>query len=687
MVRDFTIDLPERGDLTDERRDRSISHVTRWTGQQNKREKEPPVGRLRDMRTATLTKLSLLILCIGLAGSHARAQVVTSFSYQGSFNDGGVPANGQFDFMFKLYQFNQGGTQIGADFLRNDVPVTNGIFSTIISFGTTPFTSMTGLYIEVWVRPGASTGAYTALAPRIALQTTPYSLKSFDTQLLNGVPGSEYVQTTDARLSDARSPLPNSPSYIQNTSSQQASSNFNISGNGSAGGILSGNIINASTQFNIGGNRILSNPGSENLFAGVDAGTSNTNGIENSFFGRLAGANNTSGSGNSFFGFVAGRQTMAGTNNSFFGSRVGLNNFSGSFNSFFGHRAGEFNNGSVNSFFGTGAGLTNNSGTSNTFLGHDAGSTNTSGSFNTAVGENAGFSGNNLTNASAFGSKAFVSQSNSLILGSINGTNGATADTFVGIGTTAPTAKFHLSGTGIIRARINSDSNGGLAIALNEQSLWSLASVSPGHFQVFNDRIGQQALWVSTFDNSLNAGALNVGGIATLTALGNAGSLALCRNASNQISTCSSSLRYKQNVHLFGSGLDLVQRLSPITFDWKTGGARDLGLGAEEVAKIEPLLVTLNEKGEVEGVKYDRVAIVLINAVKEQQVQIEQQRELIESQQRQVTLQTDMMKEKREWLERQQGELVRQRSELEALKKFVCTSNPTADVCQPNKQF
>jgi hypothetical protein len=34
---------------------------------------------------------------------------------------------------------------------------------------------------------------------------------------------------------------------------------------------------------------------------------------------------------------------------------------------------------------------------------------------------------------------------------------------------------------------------------------------------------------------------------------------------------------------------------------------------------------TLNNDGQVEGVKYDRVGVVLINAVKEQQAQIEAQ--------------------------------------------------------------
>ena len=99
---------------------------------------------------------------------------------------------------------------------------------------------------------------------------------------------------------------------------------------------------------------------------------------------------------------------------------------------------------------------------------------------------------------------------------------------------------------------------------------------------------------------------------------------------------CSSSLRYKTNIAPFGSGLNLVKQLSPITFDWKQSGKKDFGLGAEDVEKIDPLLVNYNDKGEVEGVKYERIGVVLINAVKEQQQQIEQQQKQMDEQQRQI---------------------------------------------------
>ena len=56
----------------------------------------------------------------------------------------------------------------------------------------------------------------------------------------------------------------------------------------------------------------------------------------------------------------------------------------------------------------------------------------------------------NLTNATAIGANAIVSTSNSLVLGSINGVNGATADTNVGIGTTAPQTRLQVrTATGV----------------------------------------------------------------------------------------------------------------------------------------------------------------------------------------------------------------------------------------------
>ena len=79
----------------------------------------------------------------------------------------------------------------------------------------------------------------------------------------------------------------------------------------------------------------------------------------------------------------------------------------------------------------------------------DAGGGNTTGSGNTLVGYLASMPSTaaNLANASALGFRSSVSTSNALVLGSINGVNGATADTKVGIRTTAPLYTLHVNGT------------------------------------------------------------------------------------------------------------------------------------------------------------------------------------------------------------------------------------------------
>jgi hypothetical protein len=218
-----------------------------------------------------------------------------------------------------------------------------------------------------------------------------------------------------------------SGNYIQNGTTAQANANFNISGNGMAGGTLSGNIIKATRQFNLGDNRVLSQPGS-NLFVGTGTGSLNA-GDDNSFFGISAGAENRGGMYNSFFGFEAGHA-----------------NRTGSFNTFFGHSAGFSNDAGNNAFFGRAAGYSNYLGYNNAFFGIDAGRANTTGSHNTIIGASANVGANNLNNATALGSVARVDCSNCLVLGSIANINGASVSTNVGIGTPSPTARLHVAG-------------------------------------------------------------------------------------------------------------------------------------------------------------------------------------------------------------------------------------------------
>lgn len=201
--------------------------------------------------------------------------------------------------------------------------------------------------------------------------------------------------------------------------------------------------------------------GSANVFVGRSTGGANTEGYANTFVGTAAGFNNTTGRENAFMGYQAG-YTNTGNSNTFIGSQAGLFNATGSENAFLGGGAGESNTtGSSNAFLGYKAGKATTTGSSNLFVGRGAGFRNTSGSGNVAMGREAGsrnttgrdntFLGNyaggtaSLMNASAIGNRAYVTASNSLVLGSIGGQNGASAGVNVGIGMSAPAYQLHLS--------------------------------------------------------------------------------------------------------------------------------------------------------------------------------------------------------------------------------------------------
>ncbi len=798
----------------------------------------------------------LLSVCL-LQTQFGRAQSA-EFTYQGSLQTGAAQANGNFDFEFLLFDALAGGAQIGATVSLNNVAVANGVFAVQLNFGN-QFPGA-NRFLEIRVRPSGQ-GGITILSPRQMITSAPYSVKSLTAEnaanatnatnainattavnastantantattannalQLGGVAANQYVLTGDTRLSDARNPLPNSSnyiqngttiqgssnfnisgngtiggnlnvsgtltanlpagddSYIQNGTTQQSSSNFNVSGNGTVGGTFSGNLINAATQYNINGSRVLSTSGT-NLFAGVNVGLANTTGTNNSFFGSFAGQSNTTGNensffghqsgtlnttgngnsffgnaagqsnttgnGNSFFGDFAGRFNSVGINNSFFGASAGQSNTTGGENSFFGRSAGQSNTtgsensffgrsagssnttggensffgfgvgffnttGSENSFFGFQSGSSNTTGTSNSFFGYlsgdsnttgddnaffgtfagsqnttginnsffggnagtlnttgignaffgkQTGLTNTTGSLNTLIGTSANVTVNNLTNATAIGSFAAVSQSNSLVLGSINGINSATADTNVGIGTTAPARRLHILGAGNQELMIESSDVGGI-----KWTIQSSSGAAGGRFEIV-DRTAVANRFTILANGFVGIGTtapndrLDVNGTIGVASLGAAGSTQLCRNASNQISSCSSSIRYKSNIKAFSPGLDLIRRLRPVSFNWKADNLLDLGLVAEEVAEITPLLTTVNEKGETEGVKYDRVGVVLVNAVNEQQVQIEAQARQLDEQKQIIQ---------------------KQQSEIDQLKALVCSQNQTAPICQPKK--
>lgn len=98
----------------------------------------------------------------------------SSITYQGLFMDAGSPANGVYDFEFRLFDALTGGSQVGVMVTVADLTVSEGLFTAVLDFGSV--FDDTALWLEIAARDGGSSGAYTTLSPRQPLTATPYAL-------------------------------------------------------------------------------------------------------------------------------------------------------------------------------------------------------------------------------------------------------------------------------------------------------------------------------------------------------------------------------------------------------------------------------------------------------------------------------------------------------------------------------
>ena len=170
--------------------------------------------------------------------------------------------------------------------------------------------------------------------------------------------------------------------------------------------------------------------------------------------------------------------------------------------------------------------------------------------------------------------------------------------------------------------------------------------------------------WVQTYIHRLQVeGNASFDGNVTFNFLRN-GAFPMCLDDGNRASRCTSSKRFKNNIRKSAFGLDLLLQLTPVEYNRIESGKGDFGLIAEEVADIEPLLATYEEDGTVLGVKYDRIGVVAVNAIKEQQAQIKLLRNTINKQKSEIE------------------SLKKQRKEFETLKALVCLGNNTAEICK-----
>ena len=118
--------------------------------------------------------VSILISSVALTLAQYAGAQGTAFTYQGKLTDGANPASGLYDITFTLFDAATAGNQVGSTLVGSAMPVTNGLFTTSLDFGSGPFTGA-ARWLQVDVKTNGSS-SYTALSPRTALSPTPYAI-------------------------------------------------------------------------------------------------------------------------------------------------------------------------------------------------------------------------------------------------------------------------------------------------------------------------------------------------------------------------------------------------------------------------------------------------------------------------------------------------------------------------------
>ncbi len=120
------------------------------------------------------------------------------------------------------------------------------------------------------------------------------------------------------------------------------------------------------------------------------------------------------------------------------------------------------------------------------------------------------------------------------------------------------------------------------------------------------------------------------------------GSVVAYKSAAGDLGVAPSDRRLKKNITPLANALDTVKKLSGIKYNGindKEGEQKKLGLIAQDVMQVIPeaAFSYKNDKGQTYyGVHYDKIPVILIEAVKEQEKKIDKQQEEIEDLRNQI---------------------------------------------------
>ena len=197
-----------------------------------------------------------------------------------------------------------------------------------------------------------------------------------------------------------------------------------------------------------------------------------------------------------------------------------------------------------------------------------------------------------------------------------------------GIGTVAPINKLDIFAPKADPATTGATSNGNLRLGAsntgNHVLDFGVSSSSTYSWMQARDRTAY-----STFYNLLlnpNGGNVGIGTTAPTTKLFVNGDI-----TANSIAG-TSDIRFKTNIRPVVNALDKVKALRGVYYNWNQkafpekefGAQNELGFIAQEVEKVVPEIVSKDNTAEAyRSVKYDKLVALLVEAIKEQQKQID----------------------------------------------------------------
>jgi hypothetical protein len=274
--------------------------------------------------------------------------------------------------------------------------------------------------------------------------------------------------------------------------------------------------------------------------------------------------------------------------------------------------------GSYNTATGFWALFNNTSGAQNTATGSSALFSNIDGSYNTADGGSALYSNTSGSDNTATGLRALF------------GNSTGSENTAVGVSALASNDNGSQN-TAIGFKALMANRGGNHNIALGHE-----AGINVGGLNNPRDNNIEIGNGGDFFDNA----TIRIGDVQTRTFIAGISGSAVVGNtvvvdANGQLGTATSSARFKKEIKPMDKASEAILAFKPVSFQYKSDptGTRQFGLIAEEVAKVNPDLVTRDRNGAIYSVRYEAVNAMLLNEfLKEHKVFVEEQRKVEEQQ-------------------------------------------------------